>query len=412
MPTFPCPHCSVKLQVPESQIAHKVRCPRCKNISVAPAPADFSLVPAAADSPAPGPSAGARASGPTPDDAESVLIACPRCEAWNEVPAQRLGQDVTCAECLQVVPTPMPSESSSRPAAAPAAAPAPAALPATADGRGVMAPPGKPDRKAASPGEAVQPAPSPSPDAPSPDLAVPRGKRKSGKRKKKKRKGWFPRLPAIAVEGGMFKPVLIGAAGILVVAGLIFALRTMFEKGGAPNSIPSGFWQTYEVKDRFTALLPIPFRTTQPDLAVLGGDVVIKARASWPEDNISSANAIYTQWYSAGYSPKALPAAHRGVSEKDLLNRICNDVLANGKSAGDEEIKRRPISLGSFPGMELTVSVRHGKNITRVYLAHHRIYLVAAGGRGIEPNQPNVKRLFESLQILDTGKDSAPPRGK
>jgi hypothetical protein len=401
MPTFSCPHCSASLEVPDYVLGRKTRCPRCKNISVAPAPPDFSPVPGAADSPAAGRSAGERAGGPAQEDAGPVTVACPRCAAWLAVPAELLGHNVTCANCLQVVPTPSPAELSSQPAAVPAAA--------TADERGGAAPRGRPDGKGAWQSKAVQPGPSPAPDAPSPALGVPSGKRDKGKRKKKKRKRWLPRLPGIAVDGGMFKPVLIVGALILAGAGIIFAFTTLLQKGGAPPSIPPGMWQTYEVKDRFTALLPIPFRTSQPDLPLFGGDVVVNVRASWPEQE-SPANAIYTQWYSAGYSPKALPAALRSFSDKDLLNRICDDIVARGKAAGDEEVRRHSISLGDYPGMEVTVSVRHGKNITRVYLAHHRIYLVAAGGRGIEPNQPNVKRLFESLQILDTGTDSGPPR--
>jgi hypothetical protein len=263
----------------------------------------------------------------------------------------------------------------------------------------------------ASKTDAVQPGPAPSPDAASPGEAGPEGKRDKRKRKKKKRKRWFSWLPGIAVDSGAFKPVLILGGLALVVVGLIFGLRVLFEKGAAPPTIPPGSWQTHEIKGRFTALLPVPFRTTREDRTLLGGEVVVQVQASWPE-NEPAANAIYTQWYGVGYTPKALPAALRGMSDNDLLKRICDDLVSQTHSGGDDVLKRRSIELGSYPGMEVTLAVRHGKSVTRVYLAHHRIYLIAASGRGIEPNQPNVKRLFESLQIVDTGSDSAPPKSK
>ncbi len=391
MPTFPCPHCGANLRVPEDLIGCKTRCPSCMNVTIVPTP-DLSPVPAAAAAPAAGPSAEAPAGGSMPDDAESFSVACPRCAIWLAVPVQYLGRDVTCARCLQVVPTPLPSEFASPPAAVPVVAPPPATPDATADEADIPAPRRKSDVRRAAQGKDAEPALSP-------PLAA-----RAGKRKKKKKKRRSFRLPAIAIDSGVFKPVLILGSCILVIGGLIFAFRTLFEKGGAPASIALGNWQPYEVKDRFSALLPTPFRMTQPELTILGGDALIKIRASWPEQE-SASNAIYTQSYSAGYTPNALPAAYRSVPVDDLLNRICNDIVARGTSAGDVEVNRRSIKLGSYPGMEVTVSVRHGKHITRVYLAHHRIYLIAAGGRGIEPNQPNVKLLFESLKILDTGKD-------
>jgi hypothetical protein len=321
------------------------------------------------------------------------------------VPANLLGRKIRCPACKTITVAPMPPDVSPLPGAADSPAPA------TTDERTVPAPRGKPDGEGAWKSEAVQTGPSPAPDAPSPGEAGPGGKRDKRKRKKKKKKRLFSWLPQIHFEGGMFKLVLIGVVVVLVVVGLIFGFRVLFEKGGAPPTIPPGSWQDYAVKDRFIAMLPIAFRSQQDDMPLLGGELVVHSQVSWPERE-SAANAIYTQWYSVGYSPKALPAARRSLPEKDLLNRICDDIVAQGAPRGDEELKRRSIQLGSYPGMELIVSVRHGKNVTRVYLAHHRIYVIAAGGRGIEANQPNVKRLFESLQIVDTGNDSAPPKGK
>jgi predicted Zn finger-like uncharacterized protein len=382
--------------VPDNLRGRKIRCPGCKNISVVATPPDFSPGPA-------GPSAGARAGSPAPDGAEPVMVVCPRCAAWIEVPEQQLGRSVTCSQCLQVVPTPLPSDFSSRTVATPVAARAAAAASATADDRTATAPRGKPD------GKGVQPGPSASPDPASPSFSALEGKRDSRKRKKKKRKRASSWLPAISVEAGFFKPFLLLGIVVVAVVGLIFALRTIFEKGGAPPTIPPDAWQAYEVKDRLLAALPVPFRTSQQDVPVLGGDVAIHVQSNWPERE-QAANAIYTQSYSVGHSPKALPATLRVIPEKDLLNRICDDLVTKGGAPDDKEIKRRPITLESYPGMELIVDVRHGKRVTRVYLAHNRIYLVAAGGRGIEPNQPNVKRLFESFQIVDTGKEAEPPK--
>src|SRR5207253_5717562 len=99
-----------------------------------------------------------------------------------------------------------------------------------------------------------------------------------------------------------------------------------------------------------------------------------------------------------------------------------------------------PVTLGPHPGRQLIVSASgpsvkvrdddkdkdkkgaperktpwmsggSGKVIARFYLAHGRLFVVAAAGRNFESRQPNVKRLFDSFEILDpaSGPPTPPP---
>src|SRR5207249_3150569 len=88
----------------------------------------------------------------------------------------------------------------------------------------------------------------------------------------------------------------------------------------------------------------------------------------------------------------------------------CDGSMAFAKENGGKELKRESVSLGDYPGKQLIVKIpsQSAKFIQRVYYAHGRAFIVMIGGRGLEPDHPNVKMLFDSFEILDPGPEAAP----
>jgi hypothetical protein len=74
---------------------------------------------------------------------------------------------------------------------------------------------------------------------------------------------------------------------------------------------------------------------------------------------------------------------------------------------GPKELSRTPIKLGDIPGMELVVRVEElsGKVIMRGYYdqPNGRLFVAMIAGKGLEPNHENVKRFFDSFEILKEG---------
>jgi choice-of-anchor C domain-containing protein len=106
-----------------------------------------------------------------------------------------------------------------------------------------------------------------------------------------------------------------------------------------------------------------------------------------------------------------LPPHRRGLPAETLLNDACDGAMANTKNQGAVEVSRRSVQLGAYEGKELVSEIpRHSaKMISRIYMVQGRLYLAMAGAIGLEPDHANVKRLFESFEILDHGAASPPP---
>jgi hypothetical protein len=106
-----------------------------------------------------------------------------------------------------------------------------------------------------------------------------------------------------------------------------------------------------------------------------------------------------------------LPPHRRGLPTETLLHDACDGAIANTKSQGGVEGSRRSIQLGPYEGKELVIEIpqHSAKMITRVYVVQGRLYMAMAGGVGLEPDHANVKRLFESFEILDHGAAAPPP---
>jgi hypothetical protein len=163
-------------------------------------------------------------------------------------------------------------------------------------------------------------------------------------------------------------------------------------------------WEAVEVPSRLRALLPGPAqRREQPS----AGMKTITYQYQPTPDTV----------YAVSYSEATVPPHRAQVGSEFILKEACDGANAAlrqqaAKSNEDvEELGRRSVQLGLFPGKELTqrVGTRGGRMITRMYLAHGRLYLVLAGGIGLNADHENVKRLFDSFQILERPSASPGP---
>jgi hypothetical protein len=182
----------------------------------------------------------------------------------------------------------------------------------------------------------------------------------------------------------------LGVAVLGLVGWLIF--RSLH----STSVIPAEKWQVVEVPGRVKVLLPGPAqRTAQP----AAGLTMIMHIVETPDHN---------SMYALSYSEGKLPPHRVNLPAGVLLADACDGATANLKKQGGEELSRRDIQLGSYPGKELVHRLRKGRMITRIYLAHGQLYMVMAGGVGLDADHENVKRLFDSFEIQDGGK---PPAG-
>jgi hypothetical protein len=208
-----------------------------------------------------------------------------------------------------------------------------------------------------------------------------------------------PRFAAPVRQQGQRKVVLIvcaaGAVGLLLIAGVVLlAVHTagLLGRPAAPAEIAAQRWQPYAVPGRCKALFPgTPTRRVQ-------NQGIAAAVIYLLEPDKDSTFVI-------GYSESMLPAHRRNLPPEQVLTDACNGALANLAAQGGREVKREPIQLGPYPGMQMKayLSNARGYLISRFYLAHGRLYMAICGGTGYDDGQPNVKRFFDSFEILDTG---------
>jgi hypothetical protein len=113
--------------------------------------------------------------------------------------------------------------------------------------------------------------------------------------------------------------------------------------------------------------------------------------------------------YAFGYSNSQLPPQRRSLPVEQLLNDACNGSVENTKAMGTVEVSRTSIALGEFPGKSLVMDVPKGSGqmLTRIYIAHGRLYMLLVGGKGYSESSRNAQRFFDSFKIIDTG---PPPR--
>jgi hypothetical protein len=226
-----------------------------------------------------------------------------------------------------------------------------------------------------------------------PEPVLPRApfapRRKRRLKKKDYQRHRFPVRTAVAIG--------LGGFCFLVAAGFAFwfvRYGTRFRLAG----IPDQKWQALEVPNRLRVRLPGPAqKVTQP---VAGMTMIMHQYQPDP-------HSIYAVAYMEG----TLPENRRSLPVETLLNDSCNGSVANLQAQGGVEESRRSVQLGPHPGKELVVNMvkADGKMVSRVYIAHGRLYIVMAGGLGLHADHENVKRLFDSFEILEKPGDATTP---
>lgn len=309
-----------------------------------------------------------------------TTVQCPQCSASLKVPEQFRGKAARCPRCKGTVPVPVAVEDTVRIKEPDTVRLPPPPLPPR---------PPRPGRE-----EDERPRVRPAWDEGEDDLPPEEEERprKKKKRKKGKKKGesWSPEA---------VRRVVGGVLGTIAVIAVVWFFSKVF-RTPAPPTIPPGEWQAVEVPRQIKALLPGPPRR---EAMVQAGIQMVTYTTSTSKDAV----------YAVGYMEGKLPPHRAALAPEQLLNDSCDGAIANMKNMDPDtrELSRDSIRLGEFPGKELVVEVPRGNGqfVMRNFLAHGRLYIAMAGGRGFRRGQENVNRLFESIQILDTGEPDPPP---
>ena len=78
------------------------------------------------------------------------------------------------------------------------------------------------------------------------------------------------------------------------------------------------------------------------------------------------------------------------------------------------ESSRTSVSFEGYPGKELVLKVPagNGKVVSRVYLVEGQLFMLSMGGRGVSPDNANVKFLFDSLKSVPEAERPPKPEAK
>jgi hypothetical protein len=179
-----------------------------------------------------------------------------------------------------------------------------------------------------------------------------------------------------------------GVVGLVVAALLAWAVVRVLNPP-APV-IPAEKWQLLEVADRVKVLMPGPSQL----LMQQGAGMVTKTHMCQLDPDTA---------YAVSYSDTALPAFLQNPADR-LLEDAGNSFTVIAKQQNGDEISRKSIELGPFPGKEIVHRVGKGnsnKLTTRYYLAHGRLYVVMASGKGLDSDHENFRRFFDSFEIIE-----------
>jgi len=202
-------------------------------------------------------------------------------------------------------------------------------------------------------------------------------------------------------------PVVGGILGIGLVALFIGGLNSAF---GAepPPTIPDDDWKPVKVPNRMKVLFP--GSAARQKIAPAGIDTVMYM-CTVDKDQI----------FGVGYSEGPLPDYIRNMKLEAILDDSCEGALHNIKQMtggkGVKELSRDAVTLGAHKGKQLVIEIQvgdGGQMIMRTFYHKDsgRRYIAMCGGKNYNADQPNVKKFFESFQILDNGKPDPPPEGK
>jgi hypothetical protein len=277
--------------------------------------------------------------------------ACPSCSMKITVPDEHLGMQLACPQCHNFIPTEPLTVLSDYDIVeeAPLASFAPASKTLTAEQKEFK-------------------------------------KQRLARKKKKEKEEAAQKKLRMMIVGG----VTVG--GLCMMAVVIWIFSMIITQPSA-DDFADQEWKPLIVPDRVKVLFPGESKHNRQQV----GPITLHAY-SWSPDR----NSMFMISYSEGN----MPEDRRRLSEERLLNDSCDGAVANMEGA--KELSRKSIKLGDIPGKEMVVYIPQGKGkgIMRAYYHKDqgRIYLLMAGGKGYQPDNPNVKKFFDSFEILEKGK--------
>lgn len=178
--------------------------------------------------------------------------------------------------------------------------------------------------------------------------------------------------------------IVVGA--VVLGIGVMVVLARVVDGFGGP--IPDSKWVAFEEPNRVKISIPgTPQRKTE---GVNGGQMVMHLVEV-------SRNCAFIVGYSEG------PIV-QGVNAEALLDDACTEGMKG--MAGKlkcVETQRESIQLNGVPGKQLTIDIENGraKAFARFYLSRTRIYYLFAAGRDYHLEHPDVKRFFDSFEMLE-----------
>lgn len=202
---------------------------------------------------------------------------------------------------------------------------------------------------------------------------TPRRKSKRSRRDRDKKATW---LIIASIAGGI---VFLG-----IVTGVVFAVRGLFD-----GAIDEEKWKTFEAPGRYKVLMP--GKTEQRSQSM--GPVTFNLNGCEYDGN-----TVFMILHSEGTPP----AARMALPTEVLLNDACDGFIRDSKD-GPVELKRESIKVGAYEGKLLVVNLKKRKVnvVVRVFMVGQRMYMIAAGGKGYDEDNVNVKKFFNSFELLD-----------
>jgi hypothetical protein len=210
-------------------------------------------------------------------------------------------------------------------------------------------------------------------DEPDPD----RPRKKKGSRSRRRKEGKF-NWTIIAIGAGVI--ITIG-----MITGMVFAVRSFFD-----DAISAERWKTFEAPGRFKVSMP---GTPQQKSQTLGPVSMVLYLYEY---DLSTG-------FFVGHSEGSLPAQRRALGAEGILDDSCDGALKGIEKDEPVEIRRVSINHGPYPGKLLVVNVKKRKvnMVARVFLVGERVYLLVAVGKKYDEENVNVKKFFDSFELLE-----------
>lgn len=293
----------------------------------------------------------------------SIEFACPTCSGTLRVGDESAGRVIRCGACMTTLRVP---GTAAEPTAAPDAPAAPEA-------------PRSPFESAADPDAPAAAIPVARPRAKVRDYDD-RDRERDADQPRRRRRGPPPRSPG---RSALFWLGLVGGLFLLVIGGCC---------GGLYLAVPDAKWQKHEsAKGGFKVDLPAPARK---DMDKMAGGV--------PDPNAPMEGTILfrrLQEYVVVY--RDLPPHERqATTDKALMDAAVDGMKSSGEV--DAVLSQKDIVVNGFPGREVEFSGKEGGHYTaRVVIADGRLYMLVAGGKLADRNEPNVRRFLDSFEITD-----------